>query len=621
MFRAHLRFHLFIVTIFFLSFIGLRYFGASQALASQKSGVDVTALAPWYDTRWAERQSITIWNSGETMYNYQIQITVPFAELMKDNFDDIRFTKSDGVSLLPFWFSEVQKGYQLKVWVKVPELPARAQSSIYMYYGNSEADVAANAEAVFPPPGQDLPVAVEEVEKDNNPFRGMWFANYDFYHGPMATYSDKQRPMAIYAEAVRRTFFAYGGADEAVYISYYDHDQQYFAHPVKLGNLEDGNGHRNPSLLIDEQGYIYAFYGSHNSLSTTKRSIRPYDMYEWEQRAAVDERHTYPQSWQLLPEQIFHLYRGRGAKKTMFRTSTNAAQSWSDFKTVVDFGDQVVYPISIAESGGFPRSIHVVWTVLDLNSQIRKHFWYAYSDDGGETWKRANGSTYTLPIKPDTAEKIYDSGENQVQTNDIRLDSRKRPYILGSVGLGMEDGSWSFICLKYEEGRWQSYQIAKADHQFDTGALVIVNDDDFRAYLPTGAVQSGEDGGAVEEWQSLDRGETWHKTKNLTPDAVYSHNYVRTVYNGQPDFRVYWSYGDSRMEPESKEVSLWYYGENQTTAEQIVPYPKYRQLVSSVPKFYFGSAHTFEQTESLRTFTAGLQKVVKAIWQNVRGHF
>lgn len=81
-------------------------------------------------------------------------------------------------------------------------------------------------------------VAAENTETYGEPvsgYRGIWYANqktnneYVYkYSGGLGTYCAKHIPMAVYAPAVNKTFFVFGGTSEArdtlwEMVSYYDH--------------------------------------------------------------------------------------------------------------------------------------------------------------------------------------------------------------------------------------------------------------------------------------------------------------------------------------------------------------------------------------------------------------
>ncbi len=60
------------------------------------------------------------------------------------DYGDIRFTDSDGTTLLNYW--QEADG---KFWVKVPSIPANSTKTIYVYYGNPNATSASNGDATF----------------------------------------------------------------------------------------------------------------------------------------------------------------------------------------------------------------------------------------------------------------------------------------------------------------------------------------------------------------------------------------------------------------------------------------------------------------------------------------
>jgi len=107
-------------------------------------------------TGWLYRRAITITeHSGSTLTDYQIRI-----DLNSSNFDfskanpdgsDIRFTDSDGTTLLSYWIEKWDSvNEEAVVWVKVPSIPANGSATIYMYYGNSSATDESDGDSTFP---------------------------------------------------------------------------------------------------------------------------------------------------------------------------------------------------------------------------------------------------------------------------------------------------------------------------------------------------------------------------------------------------------------------------------------------------------------------------------------
>ena len=67
---------------------------------------------------------------------------------MKTDFTDLRFTASDGTTLLSFWTNSYTSGVSANVWVKVTD-NLDTSKLIYMYYGNAGASNLSNATATF----------------------------------------------------------------------------------------------------------------------------------------------------------------------------------------------------------------------------------------------------------------------------------------------------------------------------------------------------------------------------------------------------------------------------------------------------------------------------------------
>ncbi len=110
---------------------------------------------------WSYRKPVTITEqSGSDLIDYQVKVVVDTASLVsagKMNADgsDIRFTDSDGATLLNFWIEDgTMNTTTTNIWVKVPSIPANENVTIYMYYGNptatSASDVSMTALDVIP---------------------------------------------------------------------------------------------------------------------------------------------------------------------------------------------------------------------------------------------------------------------------------------------------------------------------------------------------------------------------------------------------------------------------------------------------------------------------------------
>ncbi len=68
----------------------------------------------------------------------------------QDDFDDIRFTKSNGSTLLPHYIETYTSGISAEAWINIDSIPASpGTATIYVYYGNSTASSGSDGDDTF----------------------------------------------------------------------------------------------------------------------------------------------------------------------------------------------------------------------------------------------------------------------------------------------------------------------------------------------------------------------------------------------------------------------------------------------------------------------------------------
>lgn len=126
-----------------------------QRSASQVAA-DAAAFTPPGET-WTYRTPITITNTtGAVQTDYPVQFSSDFVSLisagkMNGDCSDLRFTTSDGVTEIPYWFQEgsiICNTAGKVVWVKVPSIPTSG-TTIYAYYGSPSAASGSDGDSVF----------------------------------------------------------------------------------------------------------------------------------------------------------------------------------------------------------------------------------------------------------------------------------------------------------------------------------------------------------------------------------------------------------------------------------------------------------------------------------------
>lgn len=129
---------------------------ASTVAPSGATGAETVAAraqAGWLDPAWLYRRPVVVDNTAaQERANQQVTVALTAA-----NFDfthasgtDVRFTDSDGTTLLNHWKDTYDAtGRTASFVVRVPVLPAAAAKTIYLYYGNSNAPNASSGAKTF----------------------------------------------------------------------------------------------------------------------------------------------------------------------------------------------------------------------------------------------------------------------------------------------------------------------------------------------------------------------------------------------------------------------------------------------------------------------------------------
>jgi hypothetical protein len=93
-----------------------------------------------------------------------------------------------------------------------------------------------------------------------------------------------------------RTYFTYRAAKDEVTVQYYDHGCHTLSSRYKAAiyPLIDDN-HGEPSMTVDEDGYIHLFYGSHVTPLQYAQSKNPHDIQNWKYMgASLPDDSVYP---------------------------------------------------------------------------------------------------------------------------------------------------------------------------------------------------------------------------------------------------------------------------------------------------------------------------------------
>lgn len=411
--------------------------------------------------------------------------------------------------------------------------------------------------------GADTPT---DVLPKGDGYRGIWYSNqptkdqYRYkYSGGFATYPQQHNPIAIYAKAVDKTFFCYGGTaqgkNELLHmISYFDHKTGMVPRPTILLNKQTGDAHENPTLSLDDKGYLWIFSNSHGAAHPAyiHRSKQPYSIDAFER--VLTTNFSYSQPWHLPGQGFFFLHTRYSPGRNLFWMTSLDGIHWDDPKPLakVAMGH---YQISARDGSGAGTRVATAFNVHPRPGGLnaRTNLYYLETADAGKSWHNVKGEPVATPLTEIGNPALvhdYQAEAQLVYLKDLQFDAEGRPVILYLTSRGFEPGpandprTWR--TARWNGKDWDIHPFTTTDHNYDFGSLYLEAGGLWRIIAPTEpGPQPFGTGGEVVVWTSRNQGETWTRQKQLTRESVRNHTYVRRPLNAHPEFYALWADGDT----------------------------------------------------------------------------
>ncbi|MDB6123110.1 MAG: hypothetical protein JWQ71_2103 [Pedosphaera sp.] len=433
---------------------------------------------------------------------------------------------------------------------------------------------------VLSPTANAAPPTSELICRKADGYTGIWYMNqpskdeYKYkYSGGFATYPQQHIPIAYYCKEADKTFFCYGGTtaqkgsdkQELLHmVSYYDHKTGKVPRPTILLNKHTDDAHDNPTLMVDDKGFIWIFSPSHGTArpSYIHRGKKPYSIDEFERILVTN--FSYPQPWWMPGNGFLFLHTRYADGRNLFAMTSKDGVQWNDPQKIgkIEMGD---YQISWLNGHRLATAFDFHPKPLGLNG--RANIYYLETRDFGKTWTTADGKAVELPLtKTNNTALIYDSRKEGllVYLKDIAFDANGNPVILFLTSKGYESGpkndprTWK--TARWTGKSWEIKTFTTSDSNYDHGSLYIEPDGTWRVIAPTEpGPQPYNPGGELVMWTSNDLGNTWKKVRQLTHNSSLNHTYARKPVNAHPDFYALWADGNPRKPSES---SLYFTSRN-----------------------------------------------------------
>ncbi|CAN5422752.1 hypothetical protein BH23VER1_BH23VER1_11510 [soil metagenome] len=460
---------------------------------------------------------------------------------------------------------------------------------------------------------QDLPFppAPQVINAKADGYKGIWFTLGQFstfgdkYSGGLGTYTAKHVPLAVYAPAVDKTFFVYGGTRAAdddhllIMASEFDHATNSVPKPTIVMDRSVAVGtkvndpHDNPAIVLDADGYLWIFASGRagSRQDFTFRSTGPYSADAFVQVGPPGgEIFAYPQIWHLPGQGFIHLLTIYDpGRELYFRTSADGL-AWSPLQQLGDMEGH--YQVSW-------RRGNKVGTMFNRhpgrNVDKRTDLFYVQTTDFGQIWTTVDGTALPLPLADrDSPSRVFDgvASEKLVYLNDLNFDAAGNPILFFTTasnagGNAHQPGPFAeprrWVISHWDGSQWNTHELppsatatSTVTHNYDTGSL-YVDGNEWTIIGPSGADPDLEaanpnrfwgQGGEIEVWKSTDQGATWNKDRQLTRDSVRNHGYVRRAFSAHERFHGFWTDGN----PETFTESHLYFCNQDGTRYWELPY-------------------------------------------------
>ena len=374
-------------------------------------------------------------------------------------------------------------------------------------------------------------------------------------------YDVRQRPQTVYLHD--RLYIVYNGdakpskngnGSASPMLITYDAKSRTFSESANLGKSSSDH-HYTPIIWADEKDTLHVLYGCHKTPGTHLISTRPVRSgtgdIAWQKGPMIASKLSYPTVYRIYDDHELIYYRTDGHSSSWaYKISKDNGRTWSGPENDVTNLDALAYPEWSSYQNKLPsrdgKYLHVVYTDYDdvKSNDPQRLFNPRYGQPVANGWKynlsylridletyaisNADGKVLRAPIDLETSKtncQIWDTawrGAGVPPT--ISLDEQGEPVFLHALS-GDDLESHDYYYVRRDQGQWKQTRICESNHQWNSCYLSRDDKGGLHAYVIVGegyldgGYMDGHGGGRIEEWVSYDRGDSWKKKRDLTPDS------------------------------------------------------------------------------------------------------
>lgn len=378
-------------------------------------------------------------------------------------------------------------------------------------------------------------------------------------------YDRRQRPQAVYLD--NKVHVVYAGRETAPpptsrkirtqpMVITYDPLTRTFSEPITLGP-GDSDHHFTPIIWADRDDYLHILFGCHKTPGMHLVSKEPASIGNsrdaWTTGAQIAPSMSYPSYFRIHGNrELIHFRTVGHSSSWTYRISNDQGKTWREpANDVTDMDlnfekwpEWSSYQTKLPTKDG--KCLYVAFfTYDDVKSNDPKRLYNPrYHRPVTNEWKynlylikidlqthavtNFDGQALKTPIDLDQANEkcmIWNTdGRGAGVPPAIMLDEKGNPAFLHVLSEEtLQDHQYYYV--RRAEGTWKKTPITRSNHQWNSCHIAkgsdgilhayIITDD---GYLDSDGKMDSHGGGRLEEWTSADKGNTWNKARDLTPD-------------------------------------------------------------------------------------------------------
>lgn len=375
-------------------------------------------------------------------------------------------------------------------------------------------------------------------------------------------YDSRQRPQAVYLNDKVHIVYNAGGKPGGPPKSptkpmavTYDPLTRKFSKPITLGPA-DNDHHYCPVIWADMDDFLHVLYGCHKTPGTHLLSKQPGDigtsLDAWTKAPDIAPGLSYPFVCRIYDNKQLVYYRTDGHPSSWtYRITADEGKAWTapardvtdlDLNGALDWSSyQAKAP---SKDGNFLHVAFIAYDDVKTNPKPERFYnplydqrvsynynlYYIKIDLRTDEVVNAKGEILQTPIDLALANSkciIWDTkwrGGSIIPS--ILIDENDHPSFLHVLSdKTPEDLDYHYVRL--ENGKWKQTRVTHSNHEWNSCHLAKSADGTLHAYVITGEGYLDSDGymdkhggGNIEEWTSTDKGNTWKKERDLTPDKT-----------------------------------------------------------------------------------------------------